>query len=35
MGMKMFLKGRMDFLPHNSRDRAGLRKMLDRLKGGR
>jgi heterodisulfide reductase subunit C2 len=35
MGIKMFLKGRLGFLPHNTKDRAGIRRMLNRLKGGR
>jgi heterodisulfide reductase subunit C2 len=35
MGMTMFMKGRIGLLPHNIKDRIGIRKMFERLKGGR
>jgi len=29
------MKGRIGLLPHNIKDRIGIRKMFERLKGGR
>jgi heterodisulfide reductase subunit C2 len=34
MGMGMFLKGRLGILPHNIKDRKGLKEMFKRIKSG-